>query len=222
MKNSKLRRALLLVACAVLLVSLSVGATLAYLTYTTQEVVNTFTVGSVVIDLDEAKVDEYGNIVSGEDAGRVRANTYKLLPGHTYVKDPTVHVQAGSEPSYIRILVTISDLTDLKAACGVAEGETFLPQNFVGGWDSAKWPCESMKVEDNKCILEFRYYTIVDASKATANVDLEALFTTIKVPATATNAQISKLSDMSINIIAHAMQADGFENANAAWAAWGN
>ena len=43
---------------AVLLVSLSVGATLAYLTSTTQTVKNTFTVGKVNITLDEVKVNE--------------------------------------------------------------------------------------------------------------------------------------------------------------------
>ena len=52
MKNSKLRRILLTLACAVLLVSLSVGATLAYLTSVTAEVQNTFTVGKVQITLD--------------------------------------------------------------------------------------------------------------------------------------------------------------------------
>ena len=54
MKNSKLRRILLTLACAVLLVSLSVGATLAYLTSTPTKVTNTFVVGEVKIELDEA------------------------------------------------------------------------------------------------------------------------------------------------------------------------
>ena len=70
MKNSKFRRILLLLACAVLLVSLSVGATLAYLTSTTETVTNTFTVGNVAITLDELDVDEYGEkkLVQKEDA----------------------------------------------------------------------------------------------------------------------------------------------------------
>ena len=57
MKNSKLRKVLLLACSAVLLVCLSVGATLAYLT-STDTVKNTFTVGKVAITLDEVNVDE--------------------------------------------------------------------------------------------------------------------------------------------------------------------
>lgn len=216
MKNSKLRRVLLLVACAVLLVSLSVGATLAYLTYETEEVKNTFTVGKVEISLDETDVNEYG-VATGNP--RDTANEYKLLPGHAYTKDPQVHVISGSEPAYIRILVEITDMTDLAAACGVAVAD-FMPENFVEGWNASYWPCYSMTVENNVCKLEFRYNGIVDALNA--QVDLLPLFNTIKVPGTATNAQIAALSDMEINIIAHAMQADGFDTADDAWAKWGN
>lgn len=219
MKNSKLRRVLLVVACAVLLVSLSVGATLAYLTYTTDEVVNTFTVGAVEIDLDEVDVDLYGNV---DGTTRVKNNEYKLLPGHVYPKDPTVHVKKGSEPAYIRILVTINDLADLKAACGVAANETFMPENFVDGWSAEKWACFSMEEKDNKCLLEFRYHSPVDARYETADINLEPLFTHIKVPAAATNAQIAALEDLQIDIVAHAMQADGFATAADAWAKWGN
>lgn len=219
MKNSKLRRAVLLVACAVLLVSLSVGATLAYLTYTTEEVKNTFTVGSVQIDLDEVDVDLYGNVAG---ATRVKSNEYKLLPGHVYPKDPTVHVKKGSEPAYIRVIVTINDLADLKAACGVAADETFLPQNFVDGWDSAKWACVDMTVAGDVCTLEFWYHSPVDARNAAADISLEPLFTHIRVPAEATNAQIAALEDLEIDIVAHAMQADGFATAADAWAKWSN
>ena len=55
MKKSMLRKVLLLACSAVLLVCLSVGATLAYLT-SNDTVVNTFTVGKVAITLDETDV----------------------------------------------------------------------------------------------------------------------------------------------------------------------
>ncbi|MBQ3062404.1 MAG: hypothetical protein IJD03_01960, partial [Clostridia bacterium] len=96
MKNTK--KALLMTLCAVMLVAASVMGTMAYLTSTTGVVTNTFTVGKVGITLDEAKVTEYG-VKDGDT--RVMANTYKLVPGHTYVKDPTVHVAADSEESYL-------------------------------------------------------------------------------------------------------------------------
>lgn len=73
MKNSKLRRVLMLAVCAVMLVCLSVGATLAYLTDTTAQIINTFSVGKVNFPpddddsdlaggLDEADVDDRGNL----------------------------------------------------------------------------------------------------------------------------------------------------------------
>lgn len=220
MKNSKLRRVLLVVACAVLLVSLSVGATLAYLTYTTDEVVNTFTVGAVEIDLDEAKVDEYGNMVTG--AARVKANTYKLLPGHTYVKDPTVHVKVGSEPCYVRVLVTVSDISKLKEAFPVSKyptfyaGDLFLLQALVQGWEEDIWLYKGY----NNGTYEFWYKDKIDARQAGFSTD--ALFETITVPASADNAAIQKLDAVKVNIVAHAMQADGFATAAEAWAKWGN
>ena len=98
----KKTKALMLVLCAVLLVTASVLGTMAYLT-STDQVVNTFTVGKVAITLDEAQVDPDGTPVAG--AARVKGNAYHLLPGHTYTKDPTVHVQANSENSFIFVKV---------------------------------------------------------------------------------------------------------------------
>ena len=55
--NSKLRRILLTVCSAALLVCVTVGATVAYLT-STETVTNTFTVGKVDITLDEAAIKQ--------------------------------------------------------------------------------------------------------------------------------------------------------------------
>ncbi|MDY4203948.1 SipW-dependent-type signal peptide-containing protein, partial [Porcincola intestinalis] len=88
---------------AVALVGVSVMGTMAYLT-STDEVVNTFTVGNVQIKLDEAKTNTDGSLVANAD--RVKANDYKLLPGHTYNKDPMVTVKKGSESSYVKMTVT--------------------------------------------------------------------------------------------------------------------
>ncbi len=100
MKKSK---AILMVVCAMLLVAASVMGTLAYLT-STASVENTFSVGKVAITMDEAKVDEYGKVLYDADhqpLPRVNGNTYKLVPGHTYTKDPTIRVAAGSENCYL-------------------------------------------------------------------------------------------------------------------------
>ena len=98
-------KALLLTLCAVLLVAASVLGTMAYLT-STDTVTNTFTVGKVEITLDETDV-------TNPNGPRVKANSYKLMPGTTYTKDPTVTVKAGSEESYVRMKVTFNNAAAL-------------------------------------------------------------------------------------------------------------
>ena len=98
----KTTKIIALLLCAVLLVAGSVMGTLAYLT-SHAEVKNTFTAGNVTITMDEARVDEYGVPEAG--AARVANNTYKLIPGHTYTKDPTVKVGADSEDCWVFVKI---------------------------------------------------------------------------------------------------------------------
>ncbi len=65
--NMKKFKALLVVACALLLVAASVFGTMAYLT-STDTVTNTFTVGSVAIKLDEADVKLDGTYETDHDS----------------------------------------------------------------------------------------------------------------------------------------------------------
>lgn len=119
MKAKTKTKALLMSLCAVLLVAASVLGTMAYLT-DSKDVKNTFTVGNVAIKLDEAKVDEMGNLVQNQDdtlADRVTHNEYKLLPNHTYVKDPTVTVLKPSVDSYVRMKVTFNKASQIIAMC---------------------------------------------------------------------------------------------------------
>lgn len=206
---NKKTKFLLIALCAVFLVAASVIGTLAYFT-DDEQAVNTFTVGKVDIVLDEAKVDEYGNVI--ENADRVTENSYKMIPGHEYVKDPTVTVKAGSEESYVRMLVTLNKMDEIKTALG----NDFLPQNYVTGWDSTEWPCVSVKDNgDNTATYEFRYYKIVDDSD-----ELDPLFETIIFPGKLTGEQIANLGDFNIKVVAHAIQADGFSTADEAWDAF--
>lgn len=203
-------KVLLIALCAVLLVAASVLSTLAYLT-ATDTVTNTFTVGKVSIKLDEAKANTDGTLVA--DADRVKANTYKLLPGHTYNKDPMVTVLAGSESSYIKLNVVVTKSAELDAI-GVDLLTTFK------GYDSTNWIYKG-NTEDTTAhtrTYEFWYKEAVAAYGA--DVALDALFDQIVVPGTITNAQLETIEGMTITVTAHAIQADGFADAAAAWAAY--
>ena len=120
-------KALVLSLCAVLLVAVSVFTTLAFLK-SSDSVKNTFTVGKVAITLDEAKVNEYG--VADTAATRVKENTYKLIPGHDYTKDPTVHFAADSEASYLFVKV--------ENGLSAIEADTKInAQILANGWGSS-------------------------------------------------------------------------------------
>ena len=95
MKSNKKLVALI---CVLLLMVGSAGATLAWLTDTTQEVTNTFTVGNIGITLTESDSED-----EDEDAN---INSYKMVPGYTYEKDPTITVDPASEPCWVFVEVT--------------------------------------------------------------------------------------------------------------------
>ena len=240
-------KALLLSLCAILLVVATIFGTLAYLT-DSEEVKNTFTVGSVGLMLNEAQVNTDGSYVEDHDK-RVNENEYHLLPGHTYIKDPTVTVDAGSEDTYVRMIVTVERIDQLKAALPTSEtvvnadkttttvtypenakyyGEdnVFLLQMLCGGWDPATWVYEGYEESaDGKTgYYEFRYCQIVPKTEKTASPTvLDDLFETITVPGEIDNAHLAYLEDVKIVVTAHAIQADGFEtDEDGAWAAFDN
>lgn len=248
------KRALLIGLAMVLVAALSVGLTMAYLQAESEVATNTFTVGNVGITLDEAKVDEYGNIVDensdnkaderiiGNRTDKEYTNKYKLIPGHTYVKDPMVTVKANSESSYVRMIVKVTDYNDLvDALTGKKDAngnnyvvtqtdannntkEIVLLERLVSGWDSATWVSTgdvTMTTDgsgNTSATYEFRYNVVVNAS--TSDQPLDPLFDTFTLPGEVTPAELKTLDNLSIVVTAHAIQADGFTDATAAWAAW--
>lgn len=210
----KTSKALLLMLCAVLLVAASVLGTMAYLT-STDEVVNTFTVGKVQIKLDEAKANADGTLVQGAD--RVKANSYKLLPGHTYNKDPMVTVLEGSESAYIKMTVTFSkaaELDDIFAPNGADMTSIF------NGYDSTNWTYKGNTKDTNANTRTYEFWYKEAVAATNADVALDALFDSITIPGTINNTQLDTIKGMTITVNAYAIQADGFTDANAAWTAY--
>lgn len=212
-------KTLILIICAVLIVATSIVGTISYLT-DTDGVVNTFTVGRVDIRLDESKVNTDGTIVDKDNNGiadeRNKGNEYHLMPGQTYVKDPTLTVLNGSAESYVRLMVTISDISDLKKVLG----EDFLPENYVQGWNSDVWKCVAVSdVVDDTITYEFRYKTTVKPENG-KDLVLEPLFTSFSIPGGVDGKQLEKIEDLEITVIGHAIQQAGFDNADTAWTAF--
>lgn len=186
-------KALALALCAVLLVVSTVFVTMAYLTSKTDVVTNTFTVGKVTITLDEADVDLMG--VKDSDA-RVKANEYKLIPGHTYIKDPTVHVDDESEDCWLFVKVEngLEDIIDAK---------TIEDQMKDNGWSSVAGETNIYAYE-KIATAKTGDYKVFDNFKLKDDADVSSY-------ATADN------EDSVINVTAYAIQADGFATAAEAW-----
>lgn len=231
-------KALLLTLCAVLLVAASVLGTMAYLT-STDTVTNTFTIGKVEIKLDETDV-------TNPTGPRVQANSYKLMPGTTYTKDPTVTVLKGSEDSYVRMKVTFNNAKEIIALCtdpeyadevtGVENAFPLIRMvNFVKA-NAAKWDgiIPDNMVETGEMLADAKYFAYDETAntltyyfyyKATVSgtngdVVLPVLFDSIKVPEHVTGEQLEALNNFRITVVAEAIQAGSFANAGAAWAAF--
>lgn len=212
-----------LVLAAVLLITATVFVTLAYLNAKVGPVKNTFTLGQVAITLDEEKVDDAGQILNTEGtvwekgqekAARVMKNTYHLSPGHEYVKDPTVHVDADCDPAYLMVKIEVKDATDLEAALTNHSLNTDLT-NYVTGYDAANW---DKKVTMNGTTKEIRLYyknaaTQNEIAGGTGDI---VVFDGFKIPEAFENADIKALDTFEIDVTAYAVQADGFTDAETA------
>ena len=201
-------KALVLALCAVLLVVSTVFVTMAYLT-SQDSVTNTFTVGQVNITLDEADVKPDGKYESDKKT-RVKANEYKLIPGHTYIKDPTIYVSEGSEDCYLFVTIK-NDIANIEDSAN-----TIAAQMKNNGWK----PVEG----------ENGVYCYCDGDgnkKVVEEKENKILFSEFTISGSVENKALTGYStsaDKTQNIIeikAYAIQADGFESKTIAeiWAA---
>lgn len=207
-------KVLITALCLLLLVSVSVLGTLAYLT-SQDKVVNTFTVGNVNISLDETAVNADGTEIVGAD--RVKLNNYHLIPGQTYIKDPIMTVKAKSEDSYVRILLTINCADEFDAIYAPNKADL---TTIFNGYDATNWIYESTTRDTlkNTITYEFRYKEIV--TKSATDTKLDALFDSITVPSAFDSKDMESIADLKITVVGHAIQATGFVDADDAWTAF--
>ena len=184
-------KALLLILCAMLLLIASALGTVAYLTVQ-DTVTNTFSVGQVNITLNKGS------------EGNVDENDHILMPGHTYTKDHTIHVDAVSEDSYIFVKVE-NGIASYEAASSAEEGgyRTIADQIKANGWTALESAAD----------VYYREY-----AKSSAGSDF-AVFDTFKIADNANDAESWGSCDAQVAVTAYAVQKDGFDTASAAWMA---
>ena len=128
------------------------------------------------------------------------------MPGHTYIKDPTVHVDKVSEDSYIFVKVE-NGISALEAAAVEGGYKTIADQIKANGW-------EALAGVDNVYYMEYTKDT-------TKNSDLK-VFESFKIADEANKtAEWGNVepADPKVTVTAYAVQKDGFATASAAWSA---
>ena len=214
------KRFVAILLCVTLVALAAIGATFAYLT-DTKTVDNTFTMGNVKITLDETNVND-------PEGARVTSNEYNVYPGAVVTKDPIVH-NTGKNAAYIRATVNVSNWMNLCAAYYPDFKETFpndgykAALNLLVGELGEGWSVVGVEAGDTFTIGQFdakfilKYDGAPDGALA-AGADTTAMFQTVTIPTGIDNANTESFS--GVKVVAQAIQADGFETWEDAFAAY--
>lgn len=210
------KRFVAILLCVTLVALAAIGATFAYLT-DTKSVNNTFTMGNVAIKLDETNVND-------PNGARVTSNAYNVYPGAVVTKDPVVH-NTGKNAAYIRATVNVSNWMNLVGAYYPDFKETFpndgykAALNLLVGELGDGWSVVGVEAGDTFTIGQFdaKFILKYDGTLA-ANADTTAMFQTVTIPAGIDNANADSFKE--VKVVAQAIQADGFDTWEDAFAAY--
>ena len=208
------KRFVAILLCVTLVALAAIGATFAYLT-DTKTVNNTFTMGNVAIKLDETNVND-------PNGDRVTSNEYNVYPGAVVKKDPIVH-NTGKNAAYIRATINVENWMNNCAAYypefGIAYPSAGYEQSLMLLVDALGEGWSIVGVETGKPFqlgnFSAKFILKYDGTLA-SGADTTAMFNNVKVPAGIKNG-----NDFgAITVVAQAIQADGFDTWDAAFAAY--
>ncbi len=210
------KKILALSMCIALAAIAIVGASLAYFT-DTKTATNTFTMGNVKIKLDETDI-------KNPQGDRVTSNEYNVYPGAVVTKDPIVH-NIGKNGAYIRATVNVSNWMNLASAYYPDFKETFpndgykAALNLLVGELGEGWSVVEVVEGDTFTLGQFdaKFILKYDGVLA-AGDDTAAMFQTVTIPAGIDNANADSFDE--VKVVAQAIQADGFDTWEAAFAAF--
>lgn len=210
------KRFVAILLCVTLVALAAIGATFAYLT-DTKTVDNTFTMGNVAIKLDETNVND-------PTGDRVTSNTYNVYPGAVVTKDPIVH-NTGKNAAYIRATVNVSNWMNLVSAYYPDFKETFpndgykAALNLLVGELGEGWSVVGVEAGDTFTIGQFdaKFILKYDGKLASGD-DTTAMFQTVTIPTGIDNVNTDSFKE--VKVVAQAIQADGFETWEDAFAAY--
>ena len=167
------KKLIIMITALVLLFSVAVIGTIAWLLDTTDPVVNTFSPSTIEITLEETNVD-------GDSA---LANTYKMLPGTTIDKDPKVTVVDGSEDCYLYVKVEKNATVDNYLTVTMADGWTQIGTSNVWYYSKTITPDTAISVlaNDKVAVKDTVTKEMMDALTAGTTVAPKLTFTAYAV-----------------------------------------
>jgi len=167
-----MKKKIVLIAMVALVLALgaAVGTTVAWLVDTSETVENTFTVGDINIELKETT-----------------GSNYKIVPGSSQAKDPTVTVKAGSEECYVYVLIDNTVVLDDKVVA---------TPNLSSDW---------IEVASSGTKTLYRYN--VKVLSDTTNDQILPVFTEVSYSEDIEKGDIDTLNGTKITIKAYAYQA---------------
>ena len=205
-----------------------VGGTLAYFT-DTDDATNTFVMGNVDIELDEAPVEynpEDYTWTPDTEAERVNAITFGdkeiglVYPGAVLPKDPTVH-NVGLNDAYIRIKVTINPYVLGHIMAHTESGDPLAMFMELVDIDTENWDYEAdfkenvLDPENAKWTLVARYRHVLKPGE-----DTTPFFTEVRIPTELEDMYSFTGVPFDMDIVAEAIQAASFADADEAWNAF--
>ena len=214
------KRFVAILLCVTLVALAAIGATFAYLT-DTKTVNNTFTMGNVAIKLDETNVND-------PTGDRVTSNAYSVYPGAVVTKDPIVH-NTGKNGAYVRAVVTIENgmnwlglyNENVWTAPQEAAFNALINNTLGKGWElvDIAYDMSGPDHPTSDFVATLKYDGIL-----ASGADTSAMFSQIAFPAKITGndvtTRVSQDGNFHIDVVAQAIQADGFTSLNDAFAAF--
>lgn len=210
-RKARNRRVALTVALLLAVCVASIGGTIAWLTDKTGSIQNTFSATDIEIRLEELSDDATTNNVE---------NSFDLVPGKAYAKDPKVTVVAGNEECWLFVKMIKTGNPDTYITYAFNEG--------TGTTDSDHWNELTASGEPFKKPLaegETVYYRKVEASKANqewylltnAAEDATMQNGSIVIKDSVKKENMDEAAQAAISFEAYAIQTHSFETAMSAW-----
>ncbi len=210
--KSSTKKVFFAIVAAILLVSLTIGGTIAYLSKTSK-VKNVFTVGKVAVELNEGGEGDPDDGTTLESGDR----EFPLEPQATIKKNPKITVGSGSMDSYVFIELN-PVCTAKKATGGFYSVSDYLTYGITDKADGTNASPAWAKVPgSSNSNVWYIKYTKADAD-VTYSFFKDGVVTATNFDNTLAEAAAADGAEISITVFAGAIQdSDDFKSALDAW-----